>query len=76
MLEFTKAIEEVVRDCKTYGRGQLIKKNRKGWVELYLSADWEPHPDGIHDVIVLYIHYTDTLNVAYSTILEDTKVRR
>ena len=69
---FIKAIEEVIENCKVYGSGKVQRKNKDGNITLWLEAEWVEHPNGTHNVIELYICYSDTGNVAYSRYIEET----
>ena len=53
--DFIKAVEEVIENCKTFGSGRVQRKDDKGNITLWLEAEWVEHPDGVHDVIELYI---------------------
>ena len=72
MYDFTKAVEEVIAQCKTIGKGKVVRIDQNGRNTLWLEAEWVPHPDGIHKVVELEICYSDTGRVAYGNIIEET----
>lgn len=74
--EFTKAVEEVISDCVAFGRGKVQRVDSNGNVTLWLEAEWVEHPDGVNDVVELYICYSDTGRVVYSTLIEETKTEK
>lgn len=74
--DLTKAIDEVIQECLTGGRGRLQRKDSKGNVTLWLEAEWVEHPNGTHDIIELYFCCSDTGNVAYSKYIEETITER
>ena len=70
--DFIKAIEEVIEKCRVFGSGRVQRKKENGEVTLWLEAEWVRHPDDKHDVIELYICYSDTGRVSYSRYIEET----
>lgn len=74
--EFTKAVEEVINDCVTFGKGRVQRVDGKGNITLWLEAEWVEHPDGVNDVVELYVCYNDTGRVAYGTLIEETKTEK
>lgn len=76
MYGFTQAIEQAIQECKDFGRGRIQQKDENGNITLWLEAEWVDHPDGEHDVIELFICYSDTGRVAYSRYIEETKTEK
>ncbi len=74
--DLVKAIEEVIENCKAYGSGRLQRKDEYGNITLWLETEWVEHPDGVHDVIELYICYSDTGKIAYSQYIKETMIKR
>ena len=74
--DMAKAIEEVINNCKAYGSSRVQRKDANGNITLWLEAEWIEHSDGIHDVIELYICYSDTGRIAYSKCIEETMIER
>lgn len=72
--DFIKAIEETVENCKVFGSSRVQRKDENGNIILWLEAEWVRHPDDKHDVIELYICYSDTGRVAYSRYIDETMV--
>jgi hypothetical protein len=73
--DFTKAIEEVIENCKAFGSARLQRKNERGENTLWLEAEWVEYDD-THDAIELFICYVDTGRTAYSRIIEETITER
>jgi len=74
--DFIKAIEEVIENCKVFGNGRVQRKDDKGNITLWLETEWVEHPDGVHDVVELYICYSDTGRIAYSRHIEETMTEK
>ena len=74
--DMAKAIEEVIDNCREFGSSRVQRKDDNGNIILWLEAEWVEHSDGIHDVIELYICYSDTGNIAYSKCIEETMIER
>ena len=71
--DFTAAVEEVIEDCRKKGAFSKVQRiDEKGNITLWLEADWKRLP-GDMEVIELFVCYTDTGRVAYSTFIEETK---
>lgn len=74
--DFIKAIEEVIENCRVFGSGRVQRKDDNGNITLWLESEWVEHPDGKHDVIELYICYSDTGRIAYGRYIEETMIER
>lgn len=74
--DFIKAVEEVIENCKMFGSGRVQRKDDDENITLWLEAEWVEHPDGKHDIIELYICYSDTERIAYSKHIEETKIEK
>jgi hypothetical protein len=73
--DFVKAVGEVIEDCVSGGRGILQRKDERGNITLWLEAEWVEY-DKTHDVVELFVCYSDTGRIAYSRIIEETMVEK
>lgn len=74
--DMAKAVKEVIENCRVFGSGRVQRKDENGNIILWVEAEWVEHSDGIHDVIELYICYSDTGKIAYSKCIEETMIER
>lgn len=74
--DFVKAVEEVVAECVRSGAySQVQRIDDKGHVTIWLEADWRNIGDDT-EVVELFICFTDTGRIAYSTFIPETKRRK
>lgn len=76
MYDFAKAVEEVITECKETGYGRVLRKDKDGYVTLWLEAEWVAYCDGLHDIVILHICYSDTGRIAYSHYIEETLIEK
>ena len=72
--DFVEAIKETIENCKVSGYSIVQRKDTNGNITLWLEAEWVKY-DNKHNVIELYICFSDTGKVAYSKYIMETLIK-